>query len=106
MDRNQQEKIIEKDIKQILKDMHNGEGLIVPLNKLMDIAKGIKYKDEQKFVYMLQGMIQEKMQGNPILPEDRGYINGHNDAVNENNFSIQIAISAIMDLEEEKEDDR
>jgi len=106
MDKNEQEKLVEKEIKQRLINMHNGESLVVTLNQIMESIRGIRYKDEKKFIYILQGLTQDTIQGNPILPEDKAFIRGHSEAVDEHNFGVQIAISAIMDLDEGKDNDR
>ena len=89
------DELISDEIKELLIKMHKGESLILTLNKLMEMVKGVRYVDERKFIYMLQGLHMDKMGGLPDVAEDKNKIEGYNEAAEENNFGIQLAINAI-----------
>jgi len=76
--------------------MHKGESLIVTLGKIMEAIRGLRYVDERKFIYMLQGLHMDKMGGLPDVAEDKNKLEGYNEAAEENNFGVKLAISAIM----------
>lgn len=96
MKREDSDKLIENDIKELLKKMHNGESLIVTLGRIMEIFKGARYVEERKFIYLLQGLHQDKRGGLPDMSFSQKEIDAYNEAVDENNFAVKLAISAIM----------
>ena len=89
------DKLISKELEQLLIKMHDGESLTTTLNKIMDTIGGIRYLQERQFIFMLEGLYQEKMGGLPDITEDKNKIEGYNEAVDENNFAVDIAMSAI-----------
>ena len=90
------DKLILEEIKKLLITMHKGESLLITLNKIMDTIGGARYVEEKKFLYLLQGLYMDKMGRLPDIAEDKDKIEGFNEAAEENNFAIKLAISAIM----------
>jgi len=97
---NKYDELIYNEIKGLLIKMHKGESLTITLNKLMEMYKGVRYVDEKKFIYMLKGLYMDKMGGLPDMAEDKNKLEGYNEAAEENNFGVKLAISAIMGEEE------
>lgn len=89
------DELIIEEIKGLLIKMHKGESLVVTLNKLMEMVKGIRYVEERKFIYLLQGLHMEKIGSMASMGEDPKKIEGFNEAAAENNFAVDLAISAI-----------
>ena len=96
MDNKDREEIISEDIKDLLIAMHKGVSIPITLTKIMDIMKGIHYMDKKQCVYLLRGLMQYKMEGKPTLAEEKAFFNGHNEAVEENNFAVKLAIDVII----------
>lgn len=96
MDSNNQDELVKNEIKELLKKMHNGESLLVTLNKIMDTVKGVKYIQEKKFIYMLQGLSINKISALTATQIDENFLEGFNEAAEENNFGVKLAVSAIM----------
>lgn len=95
MRKNESNKLVEQEIKELLIKMHKGDSLIGTLNKIMETIKGIRYVDEKKFIYMLQGLHMDKIGGLPDITEDAKKIEGFNEAADENNFAVDLLINAI-----------
>ena len=100
MKREEQNRMIENDLRELLKDMHNGESLVLTLKKIMEMFKGERYIEERKFLYMLQGLHMDKMGGLPDITEDKKVLEGFNEAAEQNNFAVKLAISAITGEEQ------
>lgn len=96
MNKDEQDKLISKEIKELLIKMHNGESLILTLNKIRDTINGIKYLEERKFIYMLQGLQQKKISSIAPIEIDANYLEGFNEAVEENNFAVKLAVNAVL----------
>ena len=66
----------------------------------MEIIRGSRYVDERKFVYMLKGLRMKKMEGLTAVTEDTKKMERFNEAADENNFAIDLSISAILGEEQ------
>lgn len=95
MDKNNREILVRSGIQELLKKMHNGESLLITLSKIMDTVKGIQYKQDKKFIYMLQGLRQNEISALASTQVDAQYLEGFNESASENNFAVDLAISAI-----------
>jgi hypothetical protein len=95
MQNSERDKLVEATIKKLLIAMHNGESLTVTLGNIMETMHGIRYIEERKFVYMLQGLYMDKMGGMADMAEDKNKIEGYNEAADENNFAVKLCMGAI-----------
>ena len=82
--------------------MHQGETIPNTLQKILDIMNGSEYILEKKFIYLLQGIQLEKLRALPVKDEDINYVQGYNDAADENNFAVQLAVEVIMGVHDDK----
>lgn len=96
MDKDSQEVLVRNEVQELLKKMHNGESLLITLGKIMDTIKGIQYIQDKKFIYMLQGLKQNKINALAATQLDAKYLEGYNEAAEENNFAVKLAVSAII----------
>jgi len=94
MDNNKE--LIKSEIKKLLVAFHKGVPLPSTLQNILDIMDGAEYINERKFLYLLEGLYQDKIEAFPTKEEDRHYLAGYADAVDENNFAVKLAIEVIM----------
>ena len=89
------DELMHSEIKDLLIKMHKGESLLLTMNKLIEMIKGIRYVEEKKFIYMLEGLHMDKIESMASIEEDPKKVEGFNEAADENNFAVNLAISAI-----------
>lgn len=92
------DKLIKKELKELLMNMHKGASFGLTLTAIIDVVKGFRYLDAKKVTYVLQGLKMPDIEGHSTLGEDKAYMRGYNDAVEENNFAIQLAIDAFTEI--------
>lgn len=92
MNNEQRLKLIEKEVKELLIDFHKGESYGITLKKLMDVYKGVISADERRFVYVLQGLHMSRI----TKGINKEKIEAYNEAVDENNFAVNLAVHAIL----------
>lgn len=92
MDNEKRLKLIEKEVKELIVAFHNGESYGITLKKLMEVYKGVIHSDERRFIYVLQGLHMGKRKED--VSKER--VEGYNEAVEENNFAVNLAVHAIL----------
>lgn len=102
MDFNNREKLIKKEITNLLIKFHKGESLGLTITAFMNMVNEIRALDEHKISYVLKGLRLPKMEGNPMLAEEKAYISGYNEAADQNNFAVNLAINAFKKLNDEE----
>lgn len=100
MNNSERDKILEKDIKELLIAMHEGASLINTLKDIMSILKGVRYVEDEKFLYLLDGMVQIPLDGKVTSDKERGFLDGWTESANEINFSIKLAKDLIKSSED------
>jgi len=101
MNNSERDKILQKDIKELLIAMHEGASLTETLKQIMSILKGVRHMEDEKFLYLLDGMAQILLDGKASSDKDRGFLEGWNESANEINFTVKLSKEAIKASENE-----
>ncbi len=99
MNRKEREKLIADDVRSALLVMHKGGPLSDALTHIIELIRGIKYVEDKKFLFLLDGITQEKLEGKDLLEKDKQFIEGFNESAEESNFAIKLAKEVIKELE-------
>jgi hypothetical protein len=96
MRREDRDELIKTEIRKYLLSMHKEESTLAEtLDKIADTIFHLRDAHERHFVYLLEGIFQDNIPAIGKTPEEVEYLRGHKEAVDENNFAVQLAISVV-----------
>lgn len=102
MDFENREKLIKKEVTDILKKFHKGESLGLSITAILEVISTLRNFDENKVNFILRGLKLPTIQARSTLGADSAYVEGFNEAANQSNFAIDLAITSFKELNDEE----
>lgn len=102
MDFNNREKLIKKEVRALLVKFHKGESLGLTTKRFLELIDEIRLLDERKLFYVLNGLKLPIIIDEPSLSEEKAFVKGHNQAAEQNNFAVDLAIDSFRQINDEE----
>ena len=102
MDLENRKRLLRKEINGLLVKFHKGESLGLTTTAIMELIQLIQSRDASKICYILYGLKLKRIEDTPNNDRDAIYKEAFNEAADQNNFAVRLAIDSFEALNDEE----